>query len=113
MQKIYKIAIYSLILLGVIHCMFTAFFYETFSADALWFFGTGLSYIFMGLYNLASVKVNIKSILNIAVVLNFIGTMFTIAITYILKEPQAYVAMVLIIFIFLYSLLSAVGSVKK
>lgn len=113
MQKIYKIAILALIILGSIHCIFTPFIFKSLNTDALWFFGTGLSYIFMGLYNLASIKVNIKSIFIIAVVLNFIATLFTIAITYILREPQAYVAMVLIIFIFIYSLKKVLGSLNK
>ncbi len=104
MEKSYKIASYLLILLGVIHSGFTPFFYETLSADSLWFLGTGLTYLFMGLYNLAAIKVKIKSIWSVAVILNFIGTIFTIAITYILREPQAYVALFLVIFIFLGSL---------
>ena len=113
MLKIYRIALYCLILLGAIHSVFTIFLYESLNADALWFFGTGLSYIFMGLYNLAALKVKIAAIFNMAVVLNFIGTIFTIAITYILKEPQAYLAMVLVIFIFIYSVMLAVGSINK
>ncbi|MCK5169525.1 MAG: hypothetical protein KAQ75_06580 [Bacteroidales bacterium] len=104
MEKSYKIATYLLILLGVIHSGFTPIFYKTFNADALWFFGTGLTYIFMGLYNLASLKVKIKSITSIAIILNFIGTIFTMAITYILREPQTYAALVLVILIFLSSL---------
>ena len=104
MEKSYKIAAYLLVLLGIIHIGFTPFFYNTFSVDALWFSGTGLTYIFMGLYNLASLKVKIKSITNMAIVLNFIGTIFTIAITYILREPQAFVALILVIYIFLSSL---------
>jgi len=58
----------------------------------------------MGLYNLAVLKVNIKNLTRIAVVLNFIATVFTIAITYILREPQAYAALVLVVFVFLNSL---------
>ncbi|MCD4833395.1 MAG: hypothetical protein K8R31_06335 [Bacteroidales bacterium] len=104
MEKLYKIASYLLILLGIIHSGFTPFFFKSLSADSLWFFGTGLTYIFMGLYNLAAIKVKIKSISSIAVILNFIGIIFTMAITYILREPQAYVALVLVIFIFLSSL---------
>lgn len=113
MHKIYRIALYCLILLGIIHSVFTLFLYESLSADALWFFGTGLSYIFMGLYNLAALKVKTATISNMVVVLNFIGTIFTIAITYILKEPQTYVAMILVIFIFIFSVMSAIGSIKK
>jgi len=113
MYKIFRIVLYCLILLGVIHSTFTLFLYESLSANALWFFGTGLSYVFMGLYNLAALKVKIAAISNIAVILNFIGTIFTIAITYILNEPQAYLAMILVIFIFVFSVLSAIGSIKK
>ena len=104
MNKTIKFAIYLLILLGFIHSAFTFIFYDNFNADALWFLGTGLMYIFMGLYNLAAIKVQFKSISYMAVILNFIGTIFTIVITYILKEPQAYVALILVIFIFLGSL---------
>ena len=113
MEKSYKIASYLLILLGVIHSGFTPFFYKTLSADSLWFFGTGLTYLFMGLYNLASIKVKIKSISRIAVILNFIGTIFTMAITYILKEPQSYFALILVIMIFIFSILSTIGFIKN
>ncbi|HRW63752.1 MAG TPA: hypothetical protein P5132_09700 [Bacteroidales bacterium] len=105
MLRSYKIACHALIILGIIHAVFTFFLYKTFTAETLWFFGTGLSYIFMGLYNLASIKVKIESIFSVAVVLNFIGTVFTIAITYILKEPQAFVALILVIYIFISSVL--------
>jgi len=113
MHKIFRIALYCLILLGVIHSAFTLFLYESLSADALWFFGTGLSYIFMGLYNLAAIKVKIAAISNMAVGLNFIGTIFTVAITYILQEPLTYSAMILVIFIFIFSVMSAIGSINK
>jgi hypothetical protein len=113
MERLYKIAIYLLILLGVIHSGLTPIFYKSFNADALWFFGSGLSYIFMGLYNLATLKVNINSLSRIAVVLNFVGTIFTIAITYILREPQAYIAMFLVICILAFSILSINGLIKK
>ena len=105
MEKSYKIASFILIILGTTHALITPFFYQTINANSLWYLGTGLSYIFMGLYNLASIKVKITSIFNIAIFLNFIATVFTIAITYILEEPQYYVAMVLVVFIFLNSIL--------
>ena len=104
MVKSYKVGIYLLILLGVIHSGFTPFVYKTLNADSLWFFGTGLAYIFMGLYNLAALKVKVNSITSMAIILNIIGAIFTIAITYILREPQFYLALVLIIFILLSSL---------
>jgi len=105
MEKSYKTASFILIILGTTHALTTPFFYQTINADSLWYLGTGLTYIFMGLYNLASIKVKISSIFNIAIFLNFIATVFTIAITYILGEPHYYVAMVIVIFIFLNSVL--------
>ncbi len=113
MERLFKIAIYLLILLGVIHSGLTPVFYKSFNADALWFFGTGLTYTFMGLYNLATLKVNIKGLSRMAVVLNLIGTIFTIAITYILREPQAYAAMLLVASILAFSILSVKGLIKK
>lgn len=101
MKKSVRIAIYLLILLGIIHSIFTFIFYKHVHLEALCFFGTGLMYIFMGLYNLAAMKVQFTSISNIATVLNFVAVLFTIAITYILKEPQAFVALILVIYIFI------------
>ena len=106
MKKSIKIAIYLLIILGFVHSSLTFVFFKSFNDQALWFFGTGLMYIFMGLYNLAAIKVQFRSISNIAVILNFIGTIFTVAITYILREPQAFVALILVIYIFLGSIIS-------
>ncbi|MEE4196143.1 MAG: hypothetical protein V2I54_00735 [Bacteroidales bacterium] len=103
MEKSYRVASWLLVLLGAVHALLTPFFYQVVNADSLWFFGTGLAYIFMGLYNLASLKVKIKSIFNVAILLNFIATLFTIAITYILREPQSYIAMAIVIFVFLNS----------
>src|SRR6056297_4081731 len=104
MEKSYKTASFILIILGTTHALITPFFYQTINANSLWYLGTGLSYIFMGLYNLASIKVKMSSIFNIAIILNFIATIFTIAITYILREPQSFVAMILVIFVFLNSI---------
>ena len=100
MKKIVQIVIYALILLGVIHSIFAFFRYNTISADAIWSFGAGLSYFFIGLYNLAVLRLRVKSLTYAAIFLNFIGTVFSIAIAYILKEPQTYVAFILVAFIF-------------
>lgn len=104
MIKSIKIAIYTLIILGVIQLAFTFVLYKSLNSNSIWFFGTGLMYVFMGLYNLAAIKVQFKSISYMAVILNFIGTVFTIAMSYILKEPLVVIAVVLVIFIFLGSL---------
>lgn len=113
MEKSYKIVTYLLILLGIIHSGFTPFFYKTFNVDAMWFLGTGLTYIFMGLYNLAALKVKIRSISSIAVILNLVATIFTIAILYILREPQVFVAIILVIFILIFSILFLIESNKN
>ena len=37
--------------LGVVHCALTPAIYRAFSLSALWFFGTGLALIFVGMLN--------------------------------------------------------------
>ncbi|MBI9052961.1 MAG: hypothetical protein JEY96_04040 [Bacteroidales bacterium] len=100
MKKLVRIVIYTLIILGIIHSTFAFVRFSSINADSIWFFGAGLTYIFIGLYNLSVRKLKIKAFTYMALFLNFIGTVFSIAIAYILKEPQTYVAFILVAFIF-------------
>ena len=56
MRLFYRITAYSLSL-GVIHTALTPLFYDRFSPDALWFAGTGLALVFLGLLNLVAERV--------------------------------------------------------
>lgn len=111
MEKSYKIAIYLLVTLGLLHCSGTFFFYKTISLDSLWFFGTGMAFILLGLFNLSPNSFK-SGIFNLQILVNFVFTLYTFAITYVLKEPQAYVALVLVIFIFVVSVFTKIKTEK-
>lgn len=56
MKTFYKIASWLLAILGGIHLSMTHVFYGKLSVSALWFAGTGLSLVFLGLLNYAALK---------------------------------------------------------
>lgn len=99
MNKYLRVLIYSLIILGVVHSAFTFILFDSFNDKAFWYLGAGLMYFFMGLYNLATIKIKIRGLSVFATFLNFIGIVFTIAITKINSGIITYTALVLIIFI--------------
>jgi hypothetical protein len=42
--------------LGVVHCLVTFVAYKAFSLAAVWFFGTGLALLFLGMLNLLRIR---------------------------------------------------------
>ena len=52
MKTLHKISSVLLVALGVVHTALTPVFYGKFSHNALWFAGSGLAMIFVGLLNL-------------------------------------------------------------
>ncbi len=72
-----KISIYQkvsyLLMLGIGHSALTPVFYKSFSQDAMWFFGTGLSLVFLGLLNIAASKLLNRWLLSMTLLANVIG----------------------------------------
>lgn len=52
LKTLHKISSLLLVALGVVHTALTPVFYENFSHNALWFAGSGLAMIFVGLLNI-------------------------------------------------------------
>jgi len=88
----YRFAAY-LLMLGLVHSALTPLFYKTFSVDALWFFGTGLSLVFLSLLNIAASRLLVSWLLTATLVANAVGTLHSLAILIVLREPQAYVGL--------------------
>jgi hypothetical protein len=88
----YRIAAY-LLLLGVIHAALTPLFFNFFTIEAMWFFGTGLALVFLCLLNIAASKLLVPWLLNMTVVANLIGTIHSFLILILLKQPQAYIGL--------------------
>ena len=92
--RVYRIASY-LLMLGVIHSALTPVFYKTFmSVEAMWFFGTGLSLVFLGMLNIASGKILNIWMLKFTIAGNVAGTTFSLLLWLVLPEPQAIVGFV-------------------
>jgi len=59
----------------------------------MWFFGTGISLVFLAVLNIAASKLLNPWLLKLTLSANIIGSIFSLLITYVLKEPQAYIGL--------------------
>jgi sulfite exporter TauE/SafE len=103
MKLFYKIASYSLEL-GLIHTALTPLFYDHLSTAALWFAGTGLALVFLGLLNLAAGRVWQAWLLNICIAANLVTAIYCAVIVTVLPEFQAYLALLFILAVFVASI---------
>jgi hypothetical protein len=87
------------------HVAFTnAFYTELISVEALWFVGTGLAFVFLGLFNL-SLRYNQRAIMKTLCVLsNLIALAFSVLVVIALGEAQAYIAVAVLLFVTVTSL---------
>ena len=106
MRLFYRIAAYSLSSLGVIHTALTPLFYDRFSPDALWFAGTGLALVFLGLLNLVAERIWQAWAINVCIAANLVGCVYGILVAIALPEIQAYVAAAIFIAVVIASILA-------
>lgn len=97
MEKYYKITAIAVICLGCIHIAFTPVFYKEFNIDAIWFSSCGIAFVFAGFFNYFASILSLKKYLNFALIINIISLIISILITYKLKEPQAFLSIILFI----------------
>lgn len=95
MTKFYRINAFLLTLLGLAHAALTPVFYKCFSIEALWFIGAGLFYFFGGLVNVVNSRTYVNSLKVLCLAANVVLLAFSITATVLLKEPQAYAAIVI------------------
>jgi hypothetical protein len=91
MKTIHNISAWIRVGPGVLHPLLTPLFSPGFTTDALWFPGTGLGILFLGLFNLAVLRMPVVS--NLCLVANLIGSVYGILIVIILPAPQAFLAL--------------------
>lgn len=86
-----------IILLGILHCVFTAWNYDQFTLDAMWFFGTGIAIIEAGFLNVTVIRSGgtdrIVNLLCLTTNLAF-AILFTVALL-LLAQPQVLVGVLL------------------
>lgn len=106
MQTMYAICMYLLVALGTGHTLLTPIFYSRYSAEALWFAGTGLSLIFLGLLNIITERVSDRSLGKLCIGANLIGAVFISLVTITVPEFQAVLAVLAV-------LGTTIGSIMK
>ena len=94
MKKLYSISTGVILFLGIGHTLVTPMFYPAFSEDALWFAGTGLALLFLGLLNWVAIRANMRWIYRCVVPANMIGGVFITAVAIRVPEIQAILAAV-------------------
>lgn len=93
----HKIISALIILLGILHCVFTAWNYDQFTLDAMWFLGTGIAIILAGFLNVTVIRTSgndrVVNLLCLTTNLTF-AILFTVALL-LLSQPQVLVGIVL------------------
>lgn len=94
LNRIDSTLIYLVLLLGVAHTSLTPTFYETFSLESVWFAGSGLAFVFLGLLHLARRKSKSSQAILVSCLASAVASVFSVLIVLKLTEPQAYVSVV-------------------
>jgi len=92
-KTVYQASVWALIGLGILHTLLTPLFYSSFSGDALWFAGTGVGLLFLGLFNLTVLRAPERVAFHLCLPANIIGFVYGILIVIVLPEPQAFLAL--------------------
>lgn len=102
-MKFYKIISVAVLFLGILHCVLTPMFYNSFNIDAVWFIGAGLAFVLTGAINFANVINSNREIIILSRLSNLAGFIYSFVIMILLPEPQAVFAFVLMILLLLSS----------
>lgn len=98
MNKIDKVSVVALTLLGLTQTLFTPFFHDALTQEAVWFFGSGLALMFLGFLNLARRQSpQNKPILVLSAIANTIGVIFIMGVVAVHTVPQAVIALFLMV----------------
>lgn len=112
MILVHKLSTYTLLALGLIHTLLTSLFYPAFNTDALWFAGTGLGLIFLGLLNLVMVRAPTLASINLCLMGNLVGLVYSISIVIEMPEPRAWAGLIAFMAITFSSIFSKKGFEK-
>ncbi len=101
MKNSYKIVTYVIILLGGIHIGISPIIFDEFTMRVGWFIGVGLMMIFLGFLNIAywRISVNDKLVKGICITANSIALVYSFLVVTVDKDPQSYLAVVLLAYL--------------
>lgn len=97
MKNVHLVVSALTILLGAAHVGFTPVFYRQFDVAALWFVGTGLATVFLGVANVFLAGRNEAAMRWVGAATNLVGLGFITTLAVMLKAPQGYLGVVLVL----------------
>jgi hypothetical protein len=86
-----------LIILGIFHTSFTPVFYKIFDLNALWFAGTGLAFVFLGLINVSRLQTTAMLTRLLCSISNALALIFCIFIFSKMAQPQVFISLFILI----------------
>ncbi len=104
MVLIQRVCAWALVLLGCAHMGFTGMAYRSWTLGAAWFLGTGLGFLVLGFLNLVATRESPKSAAWYCLVADLLGLVYGIAIVPLVAQPQAYIAVVVLVLLFVTAL---------
>jgi hypothetical protein len=93
-----------LIILGICHTSFTPVFYKVFDLNALWFAGTGLAFVFLGLINVSRLQTTGMLTRLLCSISNALALVFSILIFLKMAQPQVFISLFILIILLGFSL---------
>ena len=97
-KRIHQVCTYLLIGLGVVHTSLTPVFNRNLSVDAMYFASAGLAMVVIGFLNIAmSRNLDDRLTVILGLIANVLFTIFGALTAWVLKEPQAYFGIVLLL----------------
>ena len=90
------VASYGLVVAGIIHTALTPLFYPAGGEDPLWFAGSGLALIMLGLLNLARRAAPYPRVRQLSAAGNLVGVVYMIIVTTMLPAPHVMFILVML-----------------
>ena len=85
-----------LVVLSIIHIILTPMFYKIFNLGALWFAGSGLSFLFLGSINIIGPETTGMPFKLLRSICNALALVFCALIVSILTQPQAFICLAVV-----------------
>lgn len=107
MRKFHLILSYTMLLIGIVHIIFSTQLYDKLSFNSLWFISGGLWGILLGFINLL---LNDKTVITkkesiIWFLSNLLSTVFIVTGVYVMRDTGSYVIAIIILVLFITSIL--------
>jgi hypothetical protein len=92
-RRLHLAASWTVTAIGIVHCAFTVFAFESWSADAVWFLGAGLGVALVGFLNLVHIGIEPCRMPTTRFVraANWLFVLFGITALFAVPQPQAFV----------------------